>query len=201
MNQDAEKDWEWVRKVQSGDTDSFEALVLKYEKRTFNILYRWLGDYDEAAEAAQEVFLSAYRGIRNFRGDSSFSTWLYRITINQGKNIRQKLSTAGRRRGELKGPDPEHDGDLLDTLPHPGPNPSQEAERRETRKAVEEGIERLGNDEAIILILHDIQELSYEDVSGILKIPLGTVKSRLHRARMALKDKLASLMDKKEIKH
>ncbi|HSG06294.1 MAG TPA: sigma-70 family RNA polymerase sigma factor, partial [Nitrospiria bacterium] len=124
MNQEAEKDWVWVQKVQNGDTESFEALVIKYQKKTFNILYRWLGDYDEAAEAAQEVFLSAFRAISRFRGDSSFSTWLYRITVNQAKNRRQSRAVSEKRRISLKGPDSEKGGDIMETLPNPGPDPA-----------------------------------------------------------------------------
>jgi len=105
MVQEEKNDWEWVQKVQKGETEAFEVLVIRYENQIFNLLYRWLGNYDEASEVSQEVFLSAFRSIKQFRGDSSFSTWIYRISINQAKNRRKNLNPSGRMV-------PLHDGDL-----------------------------------------------------------------------------------------
>lgn len=191
MDHEGKNDWEWVRKVQGGETESFEVLVQRHEKTIFNLLYRWLGDYHEAADTAQEVFLSAFRSIKGFRGESSFSTWLYRIAINQAKNRRKSLTISQQRMMPLEVPDPEGDGGPMESLPHPAPDPAQEAEQQEIHDRVQQGLNCLKSDDAMIILLHDLQEVSYEEIAKVLDIPLGTVKSRLHRARQALKTVLA----------
>jgi len=190
MDHEGKNDAEWVRKVQAGETEAFEFLVRRHEKTTFNLLYRWLGDYDEAAEAAQEVFLSAYRSIKQFRGESGFSTWLYRIAVNHAKNRRKSRSALQRRTVPLEATDPEGDGSRAIDPPHPGPDPAQQAEQNEVHDQVQQGINSLEADEAILILLHDFQELPYEKIAQILNIPIGTVRSRLHRARQALKARL-----------
>ncbi|HET6371010.1 MAG TPA: sigma-70 family RNA polymerase sigma factor [Nitrospiria bacterium] len=195
MESEEKGDGEWVRTVQAGEVDAFGVLVRRHEKAIFNLLYRWLGDYDEAAEAAQEVFLSAFRSIGQFRGEASFSTWLHRIAVNQAKN--RKRARIVRERGrvfEAIG-DPERDGDVPANLPHPDPDPAEEAERNELQRRVQEGIDRLKDEEALIILLHDLQGFAYEEISKMLALPIGTVKSRLHRAREALKSRLAPYYD------
>jgi RNA polymerase sigma-70 factor, ECF subfamily len=191
MDHEKEDDREWVRRVQAGDTDAFEVLVRRHEKTIFNLLYRWLGDYDEASEAAQEVFLSAYRSLRKFRGDSRFSTWLYRIAVNRAKNRQRDTAAARRRLMPVGSSDPDGDGGPLDRLPHPGPDPGREAEQKELHDRIQRGLDSLRSEDAILILLHDLQDVSYEELVRILDLPLGTVKSRLHRARQALKAKLA----------
>jgi len=203
MDHEEKNDGEWVRRVQGGETEAFEVLVRRHEKSIFNLLYRWLGDYDEAAETAQEVFLSAYRSIRNFRGDSKFSTWLYRIAVNHAKNRQKGLGASRRRMTPLESADPDGEGGPVARLPDPGPDPVQEAERAETHQRVQKWLGSLNADEALLILLHDLQDVGYEEMAQILNIPLGTVKSRLHRARLALKAKLApyfnSLRTKNEV--
>lgn len=191
MDHEGKSDWAWVQKVQGGETEAFEVLVHRHEKTIFNLLYRWLGDYNEAADVAQEVFLSAYRSIKSFRGESSFSTWLYRIAINQAKNRRKSLTTSQQRMVPLEITDPEGDGGPLAHLPHPGPDPAQAAEQQEIQELVQKGLNGLESDDAMLILLHDLQGVPYEEIAQVLDIPLGTVKSRLHRARQALKSKVA----------
>ncbi len=191
MDHEGKSDWEWVQRVQGGETDAFEALVRRHEKMIFNLLYRWLGDYHEATDTAQEVFLSAYRSIKSFRGESSFSTWLYRIAINQAKNRRKNLITSQQRMVALEILDPEGDGGPVASLPHPGPDPAQAAEQQEVHDRVQQGINSLKSNDAMIILLHDLLDVSYEEIAKVLDISLGTVKSRLHRARQALKARLA----------
>lgn len=189
-------DWDWVQKVQNGKTDAFEILILRHQKRILNLLYRWLGDIDEASDAAQEVFLAAYRAIQEFRGDALFSTWLYRIAIHQAINRRKRLAVDQARRAAPGPADPEGEGsDPLADLPHPGPSPAEAAERNEASAHVQQGLNRLKEEEALIILLHDFQDLPYEEIAHILKLPVGTVKSRLHRARLALKATLARHYD------
>jgi RNA polymerase sigma-70 factor, ECF subfamily len=175
-------DAECVRRVQQGDTDSFEILVRRHQRTIFNLVYRLLGDYDEAAEVAQEVFLSAYKSIGQFRGDANFSTWLYRIGLNHASTRRKSLNNTQRCHVPLDGTEVIADG---------GVDPARGFEHKEIQQRVQEALNSLGTDDARIILLRDLQDVPYEDVAEMLDIPVGTVKSRLHRARQALKAKLA----------
>lgn len=189
-------DWEWVQKVQNGKSDAFETLIERHQKRIFNLLYRWLGDIEEASDAAQEVFLAAYRAIQEFRGDALFSTWLYRIAIHHAINRRKRLAIEQARRAGSGPLDPDAEGsNPLAGLPHPGPSPAETAEQNEASAHVQQGLNSLKEEEALIILLHDFQDLPYEEIAHILKLPVGTVKSRIHRARLALKAKLARHYD------
>ncbi len=182
-------DWECVQKVQRGDADTFETLVRRHEKKIFNLLYRWLGDYDEAADVAQEVFLSAFRAIKRFRGDSSFATWLYRIGVNHAKNRQKSLQVARQRQQATE---------VSDAPGDPASDPAAGVEQRERHDLVQRGLNDLDADDALLILLHDLQEVRYEEISETLDIPLGTVKSRLHRARQALRVKLAPYFGRKK---
>ncbi len=189
MVHEERSDWECVQKVQKGDADAFETLVLRHEKKIFNLLYRWLGDYDEAVEVAQEVFLSAFRAIRRFRGDSSFATWLYRIGVNHAKDRQKSLQVARQRQQATEVADPPSD---------PASDPAERVEQRERHDLVQRCLNDLDADDALIILLHDLQEFRYEEISESLDIPLGTVKSRLHRARQALRTKLTPYFGRKK---
>jgi len=189
MVHEERSDWECVQKVQGGDADAFETLVRRHEKKIFNLLYRWLGDYDDAAEVAQEVFLAAFRAIKRFRGDSSFATWLYRIGVNHAKN-RQKSLQVARQRQQAR--------EVSDAPSDPASDPAEGVEQRERHDLVQRGLNELDADDALLILLHDLQEVRYEEISETLDIPLGTVKSRLHRARQALRAKLAPYFGRKK---
>jgi RNA polymerase sigma-70 factor (ECF subfamily) len=176
-------DAECVKRVQRGDVDSFEVLVRRHQKATFNLVYRLLGDYDEAAEVAQEVFLSAYKSIQQFRGEANFSTWLYRIAFNHASTRRKSLHLAQQRHVPLDGTELIGDGDAF-------ADPEKTAQDRETQQSVQRALNSLPKDDATIIILRDLQDAPYEEVAQMLEIPVGTVKSRLHRARRALKELL-----------
>jgi RNA polymerase sigma-70 factor (ECF subfamily) len=175
-------DAECVKRVQKGDTDSFEVLVRRHQKATFNLVYRLIGDYDEAAEIAQEVFLSAYRSIHQFRGDANFSTWLYRIAFNHASTRRKSLNIAQNRHVRLENIEIAGDG---------ADDPAKSFARKEIQLQVQHALNSLGKDEALIILLRDLQDVPYEEVARMLDIPIGTVKSRLYRARQALKTRLA----------
>jgi RNA polymerase sigma-70 factor, ECF subfamily len=175
-------DAECVKRVQRGDTQSFEILVRRHQRTTFNLIYRFLGDYDEATETAQEVFLSAYKSIQQFRGDACFSTWLYRIAFNHASSRRKSLNSKLQRQVAL-----EDDAVLVDC----GDNPEISAERKEIQQCVQQALNSLDGDDAQIILLRDLQDISYEDIAQTLDVPVGTVKSRLHRARQALRISLA----------
>jgi RNA polymerase sigma-70 factor, ECF subfamily len=175
-------DAECVKRVQRGDTQSFEILVRRHQNTTFNLIYRFLGDYDEATETAQEVFLSAYKSIQQFRGDATFSTWLYRIAFNHASTRRKSLNSKLQRQVAL-----EDDAVLVDC----GADPETSAERKEIQQCVQQALNSLDGDDAQIILLRDLQDVSYEDIAQTLDVPVGTVKSRLHRARQALRISLA----------
>ena len=175
-------DAECVRRVQQGDTDSFEVLVRRHEKAIFNLIYRLLGNYDEAAEVAQEVFLSAFKSIHQFRGEANFSTWLYRIGLNHASTRRKSLQTSQQRHIPLDGTEVIADGAV---------DPAKNVEHKEIQQRVQQALNSLDPEDARIVLLRDLQDIPYEDVAQMLDIPVGTVKSRLHRARQALKTSLA----------
>jgi RNA polymerase sigma-70 factor, ECF subfamily len=175
-------DAECVKRVQRGDTESFEILVRRHQKTTFNLIYRFLGDYDEATETAQEVFLSAYKSIQQFRGDATFSTWLYRIAFNHASSRRKNLNSKRQRQVPLE------DAVLLVDC---RPNPETSAQQKEIQQCVQQALNSLDVDDAQIILLRDLQDVSYEDIAQTLGVPVGTVKSRLHRARQALRTRLA----------
>jgi len=171
------------RIIQRGETDAFEILVRRHEKTIFNLVYRMLGDYDDAAEVSQEVFLSAYRAIGQFRGDANFSTWLYRIALNHATTRRRTVSSRQQRTVPI---------DDMEPLSDPELGPAETLERKEIRERVQLALNKLEPDDATMILLRDLQDISYDEVARVLEIPVGTVKSRLHRARQALKTQLAT---------
>jgi len=175
-------DSECVQKLQQGDTDAFELLVRRHQTTIFNLIYRMLGDYEEAAEIAQEAFLSAYKSIGQFRGEANFSTWLYRIALNHASTRRNSIASWRQRTVPLDGTDPVDDR-IVD--------PALAVEQREIQHQVQNALNSLRPDDASIILLKDMQDVPYEEMATMLNIPVGTVKSRLHRARQALKAKLA----------
>lgn len=183
MGSDSISDAEYVRRLQHGETDAFEILIRRHEKTIFNLVYRMLGDYDEAAETSQEVFLSAYRAIDRFRGEANFSTWLYRIALNHTSTRRKNLNRRQQRIVPLEDTEPVRD---------PQPGPAETIEKKEIRERVQSALNTLEPDDATVILLRDLQDIPYEEVARLLEIPVGTVKSRLHRARQALKSQLAS---------
>ena len=163
-------------------------LVERHHNLVYNTAYRMLGDAGNAEDATQTAFIRAYRSLSRFRGKSAFSTWLYRIVSNVCLDI---LRT---RRGDTVGLEVSHDGDdevQQRSLPDESAEPAANVERSELQRVVHRAISQLPEDYRMVLVLYDITGFSYEEIAGILQIPLGTVKSRLNRARLALKDVIA----------
>jgi len=190
MVPEAISDGECVKRLLDGETDAFEILVQRHQKTIFNLIYRMLGDYDDAAEVAQEVFLSAYRSIAQFRGDANFSTWLYRIAINHASTRRRSLANASQRSMALGARDPVDDRH---------PDPMDAVMQKEIQQRVQAALNCLSPDDATLILLRDMQDVPYEEVAKMLHLPLGTVKSRLYRARQTLKAKLAPYFRGKEL--
>lgn len=171
---------ELVRAAAGGDTEAFERLVRTYENKIYHLALRMCGSADEAADIAQEAFLAAWRGLPSFRGEANFATWLYRLTSNAAIDY---LRRQKKQRGDLSLDDEELGLDAVDTAP----GPQDAAEGAELRSAVSEGLRRLGEDHRQVLVLREIQGLSYEEIAEVLALDLGTVKSRISRARSALR--------------
>ena len=157
--------------------------------KMLNIVYRITGDYDDACEVVQESFLSAYRAIRKFRGDAKFSTWLTGITVNHAKNrLKQTQSRSYHEVLSLDDPVETESGQITLDPPSQEVSAIEQLEKKEVQEKVQECIGGLDKDQREVLVLRDIEEFSYDEIGRILKIPDGTVKSRLSRARDALKD-------------
>lgn len=178
-----------VKAAREGDTAAFEVLVTRYERKVYSLAYRYSGDPDDARDLAQEAFLKAFVALKGFRGGSSFSTWIYRITANvclDAMRSRRRRPTVSLDRPLAAG-----DGDMKWQVPDGSVDPGEVVERRELQAAVQRAITRLSPEHRMVLVLRDLQDLSYEEVAGVLGLNLGTVKSRLNRARLALRDHLA----------
>ncbi len=185
----ADEDSKWVSLCQKGDTDAFECLVKKHQKKVLNVAYRMIGDYEEACEVVQDTFLSCYKSIGKFRGESTFSTWLYAIALNLSRNRRKQLK--GRSLKEILTIDAP--SDRQDGRPHldpPAPEPSalEQMEKKELQARLEECLKGLDEEQREVIVLRDVQGFSYEEIRDILKTQEGTVKSRLFRARNSLKE-------------
>ncbi len=190
-----DEDTDVVLRCQSGETDAFEVLVERHQKRMLNIAYRMLGDYAEACDIVQEAFLSAYRSIRTFRRQAKFSSWLYGIVLNHSKNRLKQI--AGRSRHETQSIDDPvelKNGNVSRQMADCGETVADGLEKREMEEAVQGCIDALEGEYKAVLVLRDLQGFSYEEIGGMLNLPEGTVKSRLFRARAALKDRLVEVL-------
>jgi len=189
-----DEDEELVKRCASGDREAFNDLVIKYQKKIFGVAYRFVGDPEEANDLAQEIFTAAYQNLKSFRGDSKFSTWLFQIATNRGKNRFKYLKRRGffTNKGSSETDD---EGDQSHrALPDQTANPEELLSGNQIRKAVREAIDELEPDHREIVILRDIEGLSYDEIARILDLPEGTTKSRLHRARMVVKEKLKKVL-------
>ncbi|MBA4389951.1 MAG: RNA polymerase subunit sigma-24 [Syntrophus sp. (in: bacteria)] len=188
-------DAEYVTRCQKGHIDAFEILVERHQKKMINIAYRMIGDYDEACDITQEAFLSAYRSIKKFRGEAKFSTWLTGITINHTKNrLRQLQSRSYHEVISLDDPVETESGTLTYDPPAREASAIEQLEQKEVQAKVQGCINTLDTEYKQVLVLRDIEGFSYEEISDILKIPDGTVKSRLFRARGSVKNCLKKIL-------
>ncbi len=174
-------DIELIAKIKKGDMKAFDELVNSYSKRVANIAYSLLSDREDALDAAQEVFIKIHRSVDGFRGDSSVSTWIYRITKNVCTDILRK------RKANVISIDNEDEDEPKIEIADESTAPEHIAERNAQILAVREAISKLDENMRMVITLCDINGLSYEETATILKCPIGTVKSRLYRARDALR--------------
>jgi RNA polymerase sigma-70 factor (ECF subfamily) len=190
-----EEDRTLVKAFQAGDKTAFDTLVLKHKDKVFNLCYWFLGDKQEANDCAQETFIKVYRALKKFRFKSAFFTWLYRIAANTCKN---RLKSSEYRREKkmvrLDNPGRTPDQTALQEIRDPLSSPMVELEKKERMLLIQKAIDALPAGQRAVVVLRDIEGLSYEEVSSITGLKLGTVKSKLSRARLELRDRLRGMI-------
>lgn len=188
-------DLELVQRVQAGDKKAFDVLILKYQQRIVHVITGFVHDPVEALDVAQEAFIKAYRALPNFRGDSAFYTWLYRIAINTSKNY---LTARARR-------PPASDVDAMDATNYYDAPELKEFETPETRMmsddlelGIHRAIQALPEDTATAIKLREFEGMSYEEIAEVMECPIGTVRSRIFRAREAIELQIQEIMGEGE---
>ncbi|NLW24969.1 MAG: sigma-70 family RNA polymerase sigma factor [Clostridia bacterium] len=181
---------ELVTRSQQGDLDAFEDLVARYERKVYTIAYRFMGNHEDASDLAQEAFLKAYQSINKFRGDSSFATWISRIVVNVCKDELRK----NKRNLQISLDEQVwlEEGTVEKQVKDTRPTPEQVYEQNELKDYLQSLISGLTPEYRMVIVLRDIQGYSYEEIAQILDCSLGTVKSRLNRARKLLREKIIS---------
>ncbi|WP_151669532.1 RNA polymerase sigma factor RpoE [Nitrincola schmidtii] len=180
-----------VERVQAGDKRAFDLLVKKYQHKIIGLISRYIYDHHEAMDVAQEAFIKAYRALPNFRGDSAFYTWLYRIAINTAKN---HLVARNRRPPDtdVDAEDAQYfesDSDLRDIE-----NPENALYRDELQRVINQVLEKLPEDLRVALTLREFEGMSYEEIAQVMDCPVGTVRSRIFRAREAIDNEIAPML-------
>jgi RNA polymerase sigma-70 factor, ECF subfamily len=191
-----ENEKELLQASQQGDRQAFQELVKSCAGKLYNMIYRLCGNKHSAEDIAQEAFVRAYVKINSFRGDCSFSSWVYSIAINIWKNsIRSDIRRKGFLHDSLDETRENEEGETKTQYADPGEGADTTAEKNCDREKISKALLELDEKDRVIIILRDLQEKSYEEISKIVKVPCGTVKSRLSRAREALRLKLIKLKD------
>jgi RNA polymerase sigma-70 factor (ECF subfamily) len=189
-------DWQLVTRVQSGDKKAYELLVSKYQRRITRLLSRIIRDPSDIEDVAQEAFIKAYRALPNFRGESAFYTWLYRIAINTAKN---HFAAQGRRaptRASAELGDTENSDDAL--VLRDVATPDAVLLSKQVGEAVNRAIERLPEDLRTAIVLRELEGMSYDEIAHAMNCPVGTVRSRIFRAREAIAAELRPLLGTRE---
>ncbi len=168
-----------LRRLQRHDENAFQEFVRLYQHQVFNLVLRMLGNRAEAEDVAQDVFVTVFKSIESFRGESKISTWLYRIAMNQCQNRIKYLSRRPTVRSDV----------LVESSTAPqAAGPEAQLRGRQLEGLVQEAIAELDEEHRMLIVLRDIEELAYQEICSITGLPEGTVKSRLHRARLALRE-------------
>ncbi len=193
---DREVDQQLVLRAQRGDKRAFELLVLKYQRKLGRLLSRFVRDAAEVEDVTQEAFIKAYRALPGFRGDSAFYTWLYRIAINTAKNY---LVALGRRAPTSTGFDNEEAENFEDADQLRDSNtPESELQGKQIAATVNKAVDALPGDLRTAITLREIEGLSYEEIANVMNCPIGTVRSRIFRAREAIAAELRPLLGTEE---
>jgi RNA polymerase sigma-70 factor (ECF subfamily) len=184
-----------IKAFQRGDKRAFDQLVIRHKDRIFNLCYRFIGDYEEANDSAQEAFVKACGSLKTFRLESAFSTWLYRIAVNTCKNkLGSSSYRAKRKTVSLDNPGNNEVGALPMEIQNGTPSPLARMEEKERRRLVQTALDALPAEFKMVVALRDIEGLSYEEIAQVTGLNLGTVKSRIARARTDLRNKLRGVL-------
>jgi RNA polymerase sigma-70 factor (ECF subfamily) len=187
-----QSDLELVRRVQRGERGAFDLLVLRYQHKVVKLVARLLRDPTEAEDVAQEAFVKAYRALGSFRGDSAFYTWLYRIAVNTARNT---MASRQRRPLEYEADLSESEQSVVETRMRHGDTPEAAALSDEIHSTVSATIEALPEDLRTAIVLREVEGLSYEEIAAAMDCPVGTVRSRIFRAREAIDRDLKPLLE------
>ena len=184
-----------IQAFQRGDKEAFDRLVIRHKDRIFNLCFRFLGDYEEANDSAQETFVKAYGSLKTFRLESAFSTWLYKIAVNTCKN---KLGSSAyrvkRKTVSLDNPGNTENGPLPMEIENGTPSPLARMEEKERMTLIRTALDRLPEEFKTVVALRDAEGFSYEEIAEITGLNLGTVKSRIARGRMELRNTLRGVL-------
>ncbi|MGB9793115.1 MAG: sigma-70 family RNA polymerase sigma factor [Thermacetogeniaceae bacterium] len=182
-----------VRRAQAGDIEAFEELVVLYQDKVYNLSYYLAGNHADAQDLAQEVFVKAYTGLKGFRLDADLGTWLHRIAVNLWLNMRRRQKAAPAL--SLDDPVQTDEGEIARTVAaaDPAGDPEDALVGKELREKVQKALLSLPEEFRTVLVLREIEEYSYEEIAEMMQCSLGTVKSRLNRARRALKEMIKSM--------
>ena len=183
-----------LKAAQRGDVAAFNSLVLEYQRQLFNVCYRTLGNTEDAADATQDALLSAFRALKSFKGQpGGFRAWLLRIAVNTCYDqLRRRQRRPAESLDVLSALDPDQDSSAAERLADPSLGPEQRSLSAETARHIQEAIDRLPPDQRLTVILCDVQGISYDEAAQVMSVELGTVKSRLSRARAQLRDLLSA---------
>lgn len=186
-----------VRRAKAGETGAFDALVEKYQHRILKLAGRYVSDRTARQDVVQEAFIKAWRNIKTFRGDSQFYTWLFRITVNTAMNY----LAAARRRPEHTLPPGDEEDPSMDDMQADLDTPEGEVEAEEVSAIVNKVISELSEDLRVAITLRELEGMSYEQIAYIMKCPIGTVRSRIFRAREAIDERLRPILDDSSGEH
>lgn len=178
-----------IERFQRGDHKAMDALIQKHQARAYQYAYRLTKDVEEASDVVSEAFVRVYRALGNFKGESAFTTWLYRILTNCYLDMRKKQNS--RRTISLDDSQPTEDGDLQLQVEDTAPTPHQHAESRERIRTISAAVDELPEYQKAMIMMYHVEMLSYEEIAESLDLPIGTVKSRLNRARTTLRERLS----------
>ncbi|MFZ5479685.1 MAG: RNA polymerase sigma factor [Myxococcota bacterium] len=191
-------DVELVERFREGDRAAFSEIVRRYQDRVYTLCYRWLGEPESAEEVAQDVFLALFRSLSGFRGESRLSTFVFRVAINHCKNKKLYRARRGFGRHDALGPSADPDEPERE-VPSEGPAPDRGVDVAQAQRLVSAALDELDEDHRQVLLLRDVEDLSYDEIADILDIPRGTVKSRIHRARAELATLLTRRVSGKDV--
>jgi RNA polymerase sigma-70 factor (ECF subfamily) len=189
----SEEDARLRRGLRAGIESAYEELLTRYQQPIYGIVYRLLGDQNDACDVVQEIFLKVFRSVHSFKERSSLRTWIYRIAVNEAHNHRRWFSRHRKREVAIDREDGEYG--TFEIAPDPGPSPFDVALDRETHVLIERALEEISPVFRTVVILRDIEGLGYEEIADILQISLGTVKSRILRGREALRRVLSERLE------